>query len=358
MLELLVGEWSALRGTPQLGHLWPYFEPGRDTLAVVARSTPRVLALLEILQARGRASGAELAAWLGVDRRTVRRYVAALEELGVPVTAERGRDGAYSLMAGFKLPPLMFTNDEALALSLGLLAGRSLGLSDAAAAAASAQAKLERAMPVDLKQRVRAVEGSVQLDLRSPIGEADRGVVATLSTAARGRQRVLMTYRTPQGVESRRAIDPYGLAYYLGRWYAVGMCHLRNDLRSFRLDRVQSVETLTDRFARPEGFDALEHMREALATVPRAHAIRVRLATDLATAQRSIAPALGVLTWASESPSGGVLIHSQVDDLDWCARELSRLPFAFEVLEPEALGEALRMLARRLWRAASAHRAR
>lgn len=318
----------------------------------MARSTPRVLALLEVLQARGRASGAELSARLGVDRRTVRRYVAALEELGVPVTAERGRDGAYLLVAGFKLPPMMFTNDEALALSLGLLAARSLGLSEAASAAASAQAKLERAMPAGLMQRVRAIEATVQLDLRRPVGEADRGVIATLSAAARGRQRVLMTYCTPGGVESRRAVDPYGLAYYLGRWYAVGMCHLRADLRSFRLDRVRSVEALADRFGRPEGFDTLEYVREALASVPRAHSVRVRLETDLETAQRSIVPALGVLEWASESPSGGVLMRSQVDDLDWCARELSRLPFAFEVLEPDALGEALRALARRLMRAA------
>ena len=85
-------------------------------------------AALELLQTHGRMSGAALAERLGVDRRTVRRYVAALEEMGVPLTAERGRDGAYLLVAGFKLPPMMFTDDEALALSVGLLAARGLGL--------------------------------------------------------------------------------------------------------------------------------------------------------------------------------------------------------------------------------------
>src|SRR5260370_5664526 len=88
-----------------------------------------------------------------------------LEELAFPITAERGRDGAYMLVAGFKLPPMMFTDDEALALSVGLLAARGLGLADAAPAVASAQAKLERVMPAGLKKRVPALDETVTLDL-------------------------------------------------------------------------------------------------------------------------------------------------------------------------------------------------
>ncbi len=86
----------------------------------MARPTTRVLAILELLQSRGRASGTEIAQHLGVDGRTVRRYIAALEDLGIPITTERGRGGAYLLVAGFKLPPMMFTDDEALALAVGL----------------------------------------------------------------------------------------------------------------------------------------------------------------------------------------------------------------------------------------------
>src|SRR6185437_11343430 len=121
------------------------------------RPASRVLAVLELLQARGTVGGAAMAERLGVDRRTLRRYVATLEEMGIPVVAQRGRDGGYSLVPGFKLPPLMFSEDETLALSLGLLAARSLGLADAAPAVASAQAKLERVMPAALKERARAV---------------------------------------------------------------------------------------------------------------------------------------------------------------------------------------------------------
>jgi predicted DNA-binding transcriptional regulator YafY len=73
----------------------------------------RVLAVLELLQSRGRISGPELAQRINVDVRTLRRYIVLLEELGIPITTERGRHGAYMLEAGFKLPPMMFTDAEA-----------------------------------------------------------------------------------------------------------------------------------------------------------------------------------------------------------------------------------------------------
>src|SRR5258708_37616652 len=98
------------------------------------RPTTRVLAVLELLQTHGRMSGAELARRIEVDGRTVRRYIAMLEELGIPITAERGRDGAYTLVAGFKLPPLVFPDGEALALSVWVVAGPGVGIAAAAPA--------------------------------------------------------------------------------------------------------------------------------------------------------------------------------------------------------------------------------
>src|SRR5690554_8182776 len=98
--------------------------------------------------------GGELAQRLGVNRRTVRRYIRILEDLGIPVMTEQGRYGGYRLVAGFKLPPMMFTEEETLAVSLGLLAARQLGLTDAAPAIASVQAKLERVMPANLKKQI------------------------------------------------------------------------------------------------------------------------------------------------------------------------------------------------------------
>src|SRR5690625_1817146 len=97
----------------------------------MAGPTVRVLAVLELLQNHRLISGSELAVRLGVNQRTVRRYIAMLEELGVPVTTEQGRYGGYMLVPGFKLPPMMFTDDEAVAISLGVLADGEMGMARA-----------------------------------------------------------------------------------------------------------------------------------------------------------------------------------------------------------------------------------
>jgi predicted DNA-binding transcriptional regulator YafY len=315
----------------------------------MTRPTTRVLAVLELLQSQSRVSGPELARRIGVDGRTLRRYIAMLEELGIPIVAERGRFGGYALVAGFKLPPLVFTNDEALALSIGLLAARSLGLADAAPAVAGAQAKLQRVMPQALKRRLRAIDETVALDLsRRNLAPGDNATLVTLSAAAQARQRVHLRYRSGEQQETARDFDPYGLVWRGGRWYAVGHCHLRRDVRSFRLDRVIAAHALPANFGRPEGFDALGHLARSVAMLPRAHAIEVLLHTDLDRARRATFDAIGVFT-----PEGdAVRLSAQADDLDWFARELARLPFDFAVLSPPALRDVVRRQGARLRRLA------
>ncbi len=218
----------------------------------MSQPTNRILALLELLQAHGQLSGAEIARRLGVDRRTVRRYIAALEELGIPVTAERGAGGGYSLVAGFKLPPMLFTDDEALALSLGLLAASALGLGQTAAGLTSARAKLERVMPADLKRRLRAADETMQLDLPASGPPAEGNVLAALSAAAQAQRTVHVGYEAADKRRTARDLDPYGLAYRGGCWYVVGFCHLRQGPRTFRVDRIASVARTSRSFARPE----------------------------------------------------------------------------------------------------------
>lgn len=134
--------------------------------------TTRVLTVLELLQARGRLSGPELAERLEVDLRTVRRYVTMLQDLGIPVEAARGRHGGYRLRPGFRLPPLVFSDDEALALTLGLLSARRLGLATDAVTAEGALAKLERVLPPDVRARVAAVQETLTIDQTQEIGRA------------------------------------------------------------------------------------------------------------------------------------------------------------------------------------------
>lgn len=310
---------------------------GRSATHSANRPATRLLAVLALLQARPQASGAELAQILGVDRRSVRRYIMMLEEMGIPIATTQGRHGGYQLVAGFKLPPLMFSDDEAVALSVGLLAARGLGLGEAAPALATAEAKLERVMPDRLRRRLRAVSDTVTLELARPVASLGEGMLACLSAAAQERRRVHLHYRTPQNEDSERDFDPYGLVYRSGRWYAVGHCHLRRGLRSFRLDRMLNLAASDIHFSRSADFDALAYLKQSVATLPRAHAVEVLLDTDLRTAQRELFSAFGVIEWTGD----GVLLRSQADDLDWFARELARLPFDFKVMKPARLRTAV-----------------
>lgn len=308
------------------------------------RPTTRILALLELLQTHGRMSGPELARRLEVGPRTLRRYITTLEDIGIPITTERGRHGGYMLVSGFKLPPLMFTESEAVAVSLGLQAARSLGFSEAAPAVASALAKLERVMPADLKRRVRAIGETTTLDLRSGGNAGSSAALAALATAAQEQQRVQLAYQALNGATTRREIDPYGLVYWRGRWYAVGYCHLRQDLRSFRLDRVTEVRLSAARFTRPQGFDAAAYLKASIATIPRALAVEVLLKADLSTVLAMLPESAGVF----EPTADGVLLRTYSDSLEWIARRLAALPCTFEVRAPDALRAAVRDHALRL----------
>src|SRR5215204_6806246 len=296
--------------------------------------------MLELLQARGRVGGPELARRLEVGERTVRRYVAMLQEMGVPVEAERGRYGAYTLKPGFKLPPMMFTDEEALALALGLLSARRLGLSGIAPAVEGARAKLERVMPEELRERVRTFEEVVvpAAPVRLPAGE----VVVTLSAAVRERKRVRMRYLAGDSGETRRAVDPYAVVQGDAFWYTFGYCHLREARRLFRLDRVLSVEMLDRAFELPSGFDTPDGVLEALADMREDRwSVEVLLETTAGEARAQL-PKMGVML--QETPEGVVMISS-TSDLGWMARVLAGLSFPFMVRKPPELRESLRSLA-------------
>lgn len=310
----------------------------------MSQSITRVLAVLELLQTHGRLSGAEMSRRLEVDGRTLRRYIIALEELGMPILSERGRHGGYALMPGFKLPPMMFGEDETMALAIGLLAVRGLGLPETAAAVASAAAKLERVMPAAIKQRMREFGDAVNLDLARASAPVDSAVLHVLASAVAARRSVQVRYRSGQGVDSERRIDPYGVAFHAGGWYVVGMCALRHGIRTFRLDRIGRIEAGDTVFTRPASFDTLAHLREAVAGIAREFSVRVLLRTDLASARRYVGDAIGVL----EQVDAGVLLHNQSDDLEWFARILAALPFEFQIEQPERLRDEVSKVARRL----------
>jgi len=306
--------------------------------------TTRVLAVLALLQSHHRLTGAEMARRLEVNIRTLRRYITMLQDLGIPITAERGRNGHYELTAGHKLPPMMFTNDEAVALSIALLTAHRLRLTETVHAIQSARAKLEQVMPPDLKSQIHSLTETITLDLDAISVQSVGDVILTMSVAAHRQQRVHLRYHSGQDQETERDLDPYGLAYRQGRWYVVGYCGLRQDLRSFRLDRVTTAVLTDTHFVRPASFDALAHLVQGLATLPRQYKFEILLKTDLLTAQNEVLEVFGVL----EPCADGVLMRGSTDDLAWLARLLAHFSFGFTIHHPIELRAALRVHAEAL----------
>ncbi len=311
----------------------------------MSHPTTRVLALLELLQANRQISGRELADRLGVDPRTIRRYATKLQELGIPVEAERGRTGGYRLLPGYKLPPLMLTDDEAVAVVLGLLASQQLGLSTAAPAVATALAKIQRVLPATLREQTSAIQQTLGFTMAArTTNSPSTDVLLTLGLATRQHRRVWMRYRSWQGEATERDIDPYGLVFHAGRWYVAGHDHRRDEVRTFRLDRIVAARLGTGTFPEPRGFDAVEHVTRSLARVPWTHEVEVVLQTTLEDARRR----LPAITGAVSEVDGGVLFRSRTNRLDVMAHLLAGLGWPFTIRRPDELRTAVQEFATRL----------
>jgi predicted DNA-binding transcriptional regulator YafY len=205
-----------------------------------------------------------------------------------------------------------------------------------------ALAKIERVLPEGLRSRVQAVQSVVAFQPAPAVPQPQGEIVSTLSLAAHQQRRVELCYRS-RGEETVRRFDPYGLVYHWSRWYVVGWCHLRQDVRVFRLDRVVSAEIEDQLFIRPPDFDSLQSVLESLALVPWEWSVEVLLETTFEDAQRRIPPGSALL----EQSEGGVLLRIHSDRLDWLACMLLTLECPFVVRRPPELREALRQIATR-----------
>ncbi|MEV4052010.1 WYL domain-containing protein [Amycolatopsis sp. NPDC049688] len=208
-------------------------------IASSTATSGRLLSLLSLLQVRRDWPGALLAGRLGVSERTVRRDVDRLRELGYPVQAVKGPEGGYRLEAGGRMPPLLFDEEQAVALAVALriAAGTGAGIEEAAA---RALATVRQVMPARLRQRVD------QLELTAAGRETQVGtdVLLALSSAVRATEEVRFDYDSPSrpaeaGPQPPRRVQPHHLVVRSGRWYLVGWDAAREDWRTYRVDRMR-----------------------------------------------------------------------------------------------------------------------
>ncbi|WP_261570318.1 helix-turn-helix transcriptional regulator [Frankia gtarii] len=325
----------------------------------MTRPTARVLALLEVLQSGGTRTVGDLATRLGVDERTVRRYVVHLADLGIPVQSVRGRHGGYRLAPGFRMPPLMLTDDEALAVLLGLVAGRRAGLvTTSVAAAESAATKVRRVLPEALGRRLDALLQTIDFTVNSrPAIELETTVLLQLAEAARDRRPVAMSYTSPNGRRSERTVHPYGIVVHSGRWYVTGADSASGETRTFRLDRITILTLQGETFDIPDGFDPAERVLSGLAEAPHRHAVSLRVQGPAEQVRAQLPAGLATVhdivhVDGRAIVDGWVRVRLQAERLDWVPAVLVGLGFPFVVEEPDELRDLLRSLAARLTTAA------
>jgi len=312
----------------------------------VLAPTSRLLELLELLQARPAITGRELADRLEIDARTVRRYIAALQELGIPVEGQRGVGGGYRMRPGFRLPPLMLSDDEAVAVVFGLVAARQLGFDSTTESVENALTKLHRVLPDPLRRQVEALESTVGFTSAETAGAPVSGdTVLLVAESIRRRRRIRTGYRAFDGKETERELSPHGLVAHSGRWYLAAFDHGRDDLRTFRVDRMHGAATTGEpAIDPPDDFDAVAHVSTSLARVPWDWEVEVLLDLPVDKAARRIPPTLGELFETDD----GTLLRMRVGSLDWMAGVLAGLECEFEVRRPDELNERVRALGERL----------
>ncbi len=233
----------------------------------MADTTNRVLALLSLLQTHRRWPGPELARRLEVTPRTLRRDVDRLRELGYAIVAERGAAGGYRLEAGERLPPLLLSDDEAVAVAVGLRVAATRGLIDGEHTTLAALAKFEQVLPPTVRERVNALGRFVEAGAPRDHGVSPE-MLGQLALACRDRERVRFRYTARDGTDSERVAEPSSLVVAERAWYLVAWDVRREDWRTFRVDRIARLTGTRLSFAErplPEA-DAAAFVRAAISS--------------------------------------------------------------------------------------------
>jgi predicted DNA-binding transcriptional regulator YafY len=311
--------------------------------------TARALRTLEILQARPGTTAEQLASALGVTERAARRYVGILREAGIPVESSRGPYGGYRLGRGTRLPPVVFTEEQALGLVMAVLDGQPAAI-EAADPVGAALSKVIRALPESVGRQAAALRAYASAAPDRRAARADPALTSALVAAVAGRRRVAVTYGTEGGGEWTAEVDPWAVVVRFGRWYLLCHSHRAGAIRTYRIDRMRAVRQLPQPFTPPDGLDPVAALEENLGsgwkypTRVVFHAPAERVAPWIRPPMGRLEPAGDrcVLTGTTRNPE----MYAQ----EW----LAAVPFGFTVAEGPELRAAVAAVAARFAAAASA----
>jgi predicted DNA-binding transcriptional regulator YafY len=312
----------------------------------MTETSGRLLQLLSLLQARRDWPGAELADRLGVSGRTIRRDVERLRQLGYPVDSLTGPAGGYRLRAGTAMPPLLLDDEEAIAIAVGLRTAARASVTGIEETAVRALVKLEQVLPKHLRRRVQALGAAT---VSPPLGgpTVDPQHLSVIAAACRDSERLRFAYRSRDGTESRREVEPHAVVNLGQRWYLLAWDRRREDWRSFRIDRLARPSSTGVRFKARSlpATDAAAFVRDGIMGAPNRFEARVTLHAA-ADEMAGRVPA----HWGTLQPIDAHSCEYRTgdDDLGWLALRVAMLGVDFEVHEPPELVEHLAALAERL----------
>jgi predicted DNA-binding transcriptional regulator YafY len=300
----------------------------------------RLITLIMLLQRQPNQKASDLAEKLGVSVRTLHRYFATLDDMGIPVYTERGPHGGFSLVRGYKMPPLVFTPQEATTVYLGACLVDEIWGGIYHEAAQGALAKLDNVLPDEQRQEAAWARRSlVATGLHRSDFQALGNTLERLRRSARELHTVSLLYRTANQLEAQwRDLDPYALVHRWGWWYVVGYCHLRQALRSFRVDRIIELAPTSQGFSVPIDFDIHAYLAaefQGQSMLP----VRMRFAPQAASIALD-----NRASWEAmeKQPDGAIVVTFYSPDLDWAASTVLAYGPLATVLEPVELGIKVR----------------
>ncbi|MFD0313443.1 helix-turn-helix transcriptional regulator [Streptomyces flavalbus] len=304
--------------------------------------TARALRALEIIQARPGTTAGELAARLGVTERAARRYVEILREADIPVESARGPHGGYRLGRGTRLPPVHFTQAEALGLVMAVLSGQPTA-ADADDLVGTALGKVVKALPESIGHHAAMLREYASAAPDPYAARPDPAVTSELVGAVAARRRVSITYRSEAGNEWEAEVDPWSVVVRYGRWYLLCHSHRADAIRTYRVDRIRAVHRTEHGFTPPENLDPVAVLEEHLGL---GWKFPTRVAFDLPSTEVApwIRPPMGRL---EPTDHGCVLLGSTRNPTMYAQEWLASLPFPFRVEGGEELRTAVRTLATR-----------
>ncbi len=222
-----------------------------------------MLAILWMLNSGVKLTAKQISEKLEMNIRTVYRYIDALSASGVPIVSDAGHNGGYSLLNNYISAPLLFDMEEKKALLHAAVFAKEAGypLNEALDTATS---KLMRYS--NQQQESRLNHHLTGIEVINPAGDPSvQLVLAELEQAVANERSVEIQYRTGREAQPKnRVIDPYGMVYWNNKWYTVAFCHLRNEIRSFRAERILHIQGTETPFKRPEAFSAREFFMQNL----------------------------------------------------------------------------------------------